>query len=425
MTLLTPASRRPQLPESFIPPLESGDRLTRPEFERRYAAMPENVRAELIEGVVIMASPVRHTMHGEPLADLLSWSTNYRASTPGVRGGTDSTVRLDLDNEPQPDAYLLIDPGRGGMARIDDDGYINGALEFVAEVAASTVSQDLGPKLNAYRRNGVSEYLVWRVQDGEIDWFILREGRFDRLLPDADGITRSVVFPGLWLDIAALLASDLLRVHAVLREGLADPAHAAFVADLAATQTSRCRKARSSGISVAQTAAVITGLANQCQCAENQGMADFTPTQGRYLAFIHAYIARHGYPPAESDIAAAMCVSPPSVNQMVKMLEKKGLILRHPGRPRSLQLLVPEDEIPSWNQRTPAKSPERLNQTDEAHFLDSSGTSGQSLRRIGFPVGRAYQRGVRQQGGQSHNRNPRRSDARTTARSNLRGIRSV
>ena len=88
-------------------------------------------------------------------------------------------------------------------------------------------------------------------------------------------------------------------------------------------------------------------------------MADFTPTQGRYLAFIHAYTNLHGYPPAESEIAAAMCVSPPSVNQMVKMLEKKGLILRQPGQPRSLQILVPEDEIPPWNNRKPAKSPTR------------------------------------------------------------------
>src|SRR5437660_1494859 len=86
-------------------------------------------------------------------------------------------------------------------------------------------------------------------------------------------------------------------------------------------------------------------------------MADFTPTQGRYLAFIHAYTRFHGYPPAESEIAAAMCVSPPSVNQMVKTLEKKGLLLRHPGQPRSLQVLVPENEIPPWNKRGPARSP--------------------------------------------------------------------
>src|SRR5207248_7526292 len=86
-------------------------------------------------------------------------------------------------------------------------------------------------------------------------------------------------------------------------------------------------------------------------------MAHFTPTQGRYLAFIHAYIGLHGYPPAESEIAAAMCVSPPSVNQMVKTLEKKGLIQRQPGQPRSVRVLVPEDEIPQWNRRRPARSP--------------------------------------------------------------------
>lgn len=80
-------------------------------------------------------------------------------------------------------------------------------------------------------------------------------------------------------------------------------------------------------------------------------MADFTPTQGRYLAFIHAYTALHGYPPSEAEIGAAMCVSPPSINQMVKTLEKRGLILRHPGRPRSLEVLVPEEEIPAWNNR--------------------------------------------------------------------------
>jgi hypothetical protein len=228
---LLPATAEPlRSPESFVPPLESGDRLTLAEFERRYAAMPEHIRAELVEGTVIMASPVRHTMHGTQHADLISWTTLYRAGTPGVLGGAESTVRLDLDNELQPDVYLLVHPARGGQARIDGDGYINGAPEFVAEVAASSVSQDLGPKLNAYRRNGVREYLVWRVQDAAIDWFVLREGRFDRLLPDADGITRSIVFPGLWLDTAALLGNDLARVHAVLREGLATPAHAEFVA---------------------------------------------------------------------------------------------------------------------------------------------------------------------------------------------------
>ncbi len=218
-----------------MPPLENGDRLTRAEFERRYSAMPEHVRAELVEGVVVMAPPVRFTRHGQPHGDLMTWAGTYRVGTPGVLSGGDATIRLDGDNEPQPGVCLLIDPARGGKARIDDDGYLSGAPEFVAEVAASTVSQDLGPTLNAYRRNGVSEYLVWRVQDVAIDWFILRDGRYDRLPAAADGVTRSVVLPGLWLDSAALLAGDLARVHAVLRDGLAGPAHAAFAAGLSAT----------------------------------------------------------------------------------------------------------------------------------------------------------------------------------------------
>lgn len=239
MGVLTPSARPRLFADTFVPPLENGDRLTRTEFERRYSAMPKHVRAELVEGVVFMASPVRFDAHGEQHAEVLHWVMLYRDGTPGVRCGDNATVRLDVDNEPQPDVCLLIDPSRGGNAKIDQEGYINGAPEFVAEVAASTVSIDLGPKLNAYRRNGVNEYLVWRVQDAEIDWFILREDRFDRLLPDADGITRSIAFPGLWLDAAALLTGDLARVQAVLRDGLANPSHADFAARLAETQTPR------------------------------------------------------------------------------------------------------------------------------------------------------------------------------------------
>lgn len=236
MGLLT-AGAKPQTigadSERAVPPLENGDRLTRAEFERRYSAMPSHVRAELIEGVVAMASPVRFNVHGAQHADLITWIGVYRAATPGVLNGADVTVRLDLDNEPQPDVCLLIDPARRGNARIDGDGFIDGAPEFVAEVAASFVSQDLGPKLNVYRRNGVREYLVWRVQDAAIDWFVLRDGRYDPLLPDADGVTRSTVFPGLWLNSAAMLRGELAVVHAVLRDGLASAEHAAFVNRLA------------------------------------------------------------------------------------------------------------------------------------------------------------------------------------------------
>lgn len=240
MSLLTtpqPAARRGYQKESYVPPLENGDRLTRAEFERRYQAMPENVCAELIEGVVAMASPVRFNVHGEQHAELLHLLMLYRDSTPGIRCGDNATVRLDLDNEPQPDVCLLIDPALGGTVKIDADGYIVGAPELIAEVAASSVSLDLGPKLNAYRRNGVQEYIVWRVQDSEIDWFIHRDGRFDHLQPGSDGITRSEVYPGLWLDANALIQGDLPRVHVALRLGLATAEHQAFVSKLAANGT--------------------------------------------------------------------------------------------------------------------------------------------------------------------------------------------
>jgi hypothetical protein len=77
-------------------------------------------------------------------------------------------------------------------------------------------------------------------------------------------------------------------------------------------------------------------------------MAEVTPTQGRYLAYIHAYTNGFGLPPAESEIAAAIGVSPPSVNQMMKTLERKGLIRRQSGVPRSIEILIAGDAIPKW-----------------------------------------------------------------------------
>jgi hypothetical protein len=232
MSRLAPIPAPPPVEPDVALPLENGDRLTRPEFERRYAAMPPPVKAELIEGVVYMASAVRFQSHGLPHGAVVTWAGVYQLHTPGVFLGDNTTVRLDVDNEMQPDVCLFLAPP-GGPPRVDADDYIAVAPEFVAEVAASSVSYDLGPKMNAYRRNGVREYLVWRVQDGAIDWFVLRDGRYDPLPPGPDGILRSAVLPGLWLDAAALLRGDLARVHAVLHQGLADPTHAAFAARLA------------------------------------------------------------------------------------------------------------------------------------------------------------------------------------------------
>lgn len=145
-----------------------------------------------------------------------------------------ASVRLDIANMPQPDALLLIEPGFGGQATISDDDYVENALELVAEIASSSVSFDLNTKMQVYLRNGVKEYLVWRVLDGEFDWFVLRDGEFHKQSPDSDGIFKSTVFPGLWLDAAALLDGKLAQVLAVLDRGIKSPEHAAFVAQLAA-----------------------------------------------------------------------------------------------------------------------------------------------------------------------------------------------
>lgn len=215
-----------------VPILEPGDRLSREEFERRYDASPELKKAELIEGVVYMPSAVRLRRHGLPHFQLVTWLGTYQASTPGVLGGDNSSARLDLDNEPQPDAMLLIDSESGGQSRISDDDYVENAPELVGEVTSSRVSFDMNTKLQVYRRNGVREYLVWRVLDKEIDWFVLKSGQYEPLAWDAEGLLRSEVFPGLWLDATALARGDLVRVLDVVRAGLCSPEHAEFVARL-------------------------------------------------------------------------------------------------------------------------------------------------------------------------------------------------
>jgi Uma2 family endonuclease len=217
-----------------IPPLENGDRLTRAEFERRYTAMPELKKAELIEGVVYMPSPVRLHRHGRPNLHIATWLGLYESSTPGVIGADNASARLDLDNMPQPDALLMIEPRLGGQARVAEDDYIEGAPELVVEVGSSTVGIDLNLKLHVYRRNGVREYIVWRVLDRKVDWFVLCDGEFIRLDPDEKGRYRSQTFPGLWLDARSLVEGDMAKVLEVVRQGLAAPEHAKFVLDLAA-----------------------------------------------------------------------------------------------------------------------------------------------------------------------------------------------
>jgi Uma2 family endonuclease len=179
-----------------------------------------------------LPSPVRLRRHGRPHGHLVTWLGTYESATLGAIFADNASVRLDLDNEPQPDAILLIDPDHGGQARIAHDDYVEDAPELVAEVASSTASHDLNTKLNVYRRNGVLEYIVWRVLDREIDWFFLHDGEFMTLPLDDEGLFRSGVFPGLWLDPAALVRGDTQRVLATLQRGLASAEHAGFVARL-------------------------------------------------------------------------------------------------------------------------------------------------------------------------------------------------
>ena len=214
-----------------LPPFENGDRLTRQEFERRYQAMPKVKKAELIEGVVYMASPLRFT-HAKPHGDLMGWLWTYKIATPQVEMGIEPTVRLDIENAPQPDGVLLIKRESGGNCRLSEDGYIEGAPELVIEVAASSVAIDLGDKKRAYRRNGVQEYLVWQVFEQKIDWFSLQDGDYISLVPNQQDVICSQVFPGLWLDGGAMLQGNMQQVLNVLQVGINSTEHQAFVQKL-------------------------------------------------------------------------------------------------------------------------------------------------------------------------------------------------
>jgi Uma2 family endonuclease len=204
------------------PPLEPGDRLSRAEFERRYAAMPHVKKAELIEGVVYMPSPVRYD-HGKPHAMVMGWLAVYAAAKPNVEVADNATVRLDADNEFQPDALLRLRAEAGGQSRISADGYIEGAPELVVEIALSSAAYDLHDKLPVYQRTGVQEYLVWQIQEQQFDWFYLSEGRYVLLPADKQGHIQSRVFPDLHLNAAALLTDDLAAVLQTAQAAIQPP----------------------------------------------------------------------------------------------------------------------------------------------------------------------------------------------------------
>jgi Uma2 family endonuclease len=200
-------------------------------FMAIYEQMPEGFRAQLVRGVVLVASPMTFD-HGCPNADVSGWLFLYMARTLGVRAAAAATVQLGPDDNPEPDASLLILPECGGQARIEGR-YITGAPELVVEVAYSSRAVDLHDKRLSYAEAGVREYVVVDLRGRTVHWLALREGRFEDVTPGEDGLHRSEVFPGLWLDPQALVAGDAARLLAVAERGTASPEHAVFAARLA------------------------------------------------------------------------------------------------------------------------------------------------------------------------------------------------
>jgi hypothetical protein len=216
--------------EQCVPPLEAGDRLTRDEFLRRWQAHPEIKKAELIGGMVFMPSPVS-TEHGDLDSDVGLWLGTYRIATPGTASGHNTTSFI-MEGTPQPDLNLRILPEYGGTSRREGK-YLGGRPELLAEVCGSSASYDLHAKLELYEAARIPEYLAILLFEQEVRWHVLVGRRYRVLSPDRDGLLRSRVFPGLWLDSKALLKGDMQKVLTRLQEGLSSPEHKRFVAKLA------------------------------------------------------------------------------------------------------------------------------------------------------------------------------------------------
>jgi Uma2 family endonuclease len=228
---MKPAPRRtPPASTAAVPPLRPGERLTQAEFHRRYQAYPEDVKAELIGGIVYTASPLGRP-HGQFHPELSGVFWLYKGMTPGVEVLDNTTTILGEAGEPQLDLELRILREHGGQSRESEDNYVEGAPELVAEIADSSRSLDLGGKRNDYEQAGVAEYLVLSVDPLGLYWFDFRAQR--DIVPNRRGIAKSRVFPGLWLDVPALLALDSARLVAAVQRGLSSREHTAFVKRLA------------------------------------------------------------------------------------------------------------------------------------------------------------------------------------------------
>jgi len=222
-----------------LPPLRNGDHLSANEFMRRYEAMPQVNKAELIEGVVYMPSSVTADEHGTPHALIMGWLAMYWAKTPGVECADNATLLLQKgESRLQPDGLLRIKPSHGGQTRTLNK-YVVGGPELIAEVAASSASIDLYEKLQVYKNNLVSEYVVWQVEDEKIDWFVLSRSEYKRMARSPEGYYKSKKFAGLWLDPHAAIALDMENVLIVLQKGIDSPGHRKFVEKLSSQRAPR------------------------------------------------------------------------------------------------------------------------------------------------------------------------------------------
>ena len=213
---------------AVAPRLLNGDHLTIPEFERRYEAAPEVKLAELIEGIVVMSPPIS-SLHSGPHGVLAGLLQLYAWATPGTDSDIGGSLRLDGWNEYQPDVMLRIRSGPLARCKIAPDGMFEGSPELAGEIAVSSTGYDLHEKMAVYQRSLVQEYFVWQVMDAEIHWFALEEGQYAELKPPPDGVICSRVFPGLWLDVRALLTGDKEKMRRALDKGIKSAAHRAFV----------------------------------------------------------------------------------------------------------------------------------------------------------------------------------------------------
>jgi Uma2 family endonuclease len=222
----------------LVPPLQNGDYLDAAEFWRRYEASPENLRAELIEGRVFMMMPA-HEDHAGPHIGVAGWLSLYAARTRGTKAYDNITLQLRGDNTVQPDATLVVAAEAGGRSLINERRILEGAPELVCEVAASSASHDLFDKKKIYHANRVLEYIVWQTLDHRLDWFCWGSRDYVRISPDSKGLIRSANFPGLWLDVPALLARRYDAVFDALEAGLKTAEHAEFIARLGAKLKSK------------------------------------------------------------------------------------------------------------------------------------------------------------------------------------------